>query len=162
MGIGNIFRRIAAAPTLPDPGVRMASIYRRNGKYYVTASSKTRDGFWLEEGPVDVLDTPDFAALADSVHSALERSTFGIRAPKDWSSHVNRVVEAAGLKRFSAFAKGTAHVSVREADGRLRVTPYRNGGSREGYLGLEDEALDLPAGSLDLASAIETAFQRCR
>ena len=140
--------------------MRMASIYRRQGKDYVTASSRTRDGFWLEEGPVDLLDAGD-PALAEAVRSALARSRHGIAAPKDWSSHRNRVAEAAGLKRFSAFAKGTALVSVKGEAGQLRIMPHRNGGSRNGYLGLEDQALELPAGSRGLAQAIETAFRRC-
>lgn len=141
------------------PPVRMASIYRRQDKDYVTASSRTLDGFWLEEGPVTVMDAAD-PALPDAVLSALARSRQGIAAPKNFSTHVTRVVEAAGLKRYSAFAKGTAHVGVLQEGGRLRVTPFRNG-SREGYVGLEAEALDVPAGSPDLGRAIETAFQRC-
>lgn len=154
-----LFRRSART----DPKVRMASIYRRQDKFYVTASSRTRDGFWLEEGPVDLLDAMDPQGLNGAVRSALARSTEGIRAPKDWSRHVNRVVEAAGLKRYGAFAKGTAHVSVRQADGAMRVTPYRNGGSKEGYLGLEDQALEIAADDdPGLVQAIETAFERCR
>jgi hypothetical protein len=153
------FRRITGRPNLSESSIRMAGIYRRQGKDYVTASSRTRDGFWLEEGPVDVLDAGDSAALAQAVRSALARSTHGIRAPKDWSSHVNRVVEAAGLKRYSAFAKETDLVTVEEKDGLLRILPYRNGGSREGYLGQEDKAIDLPSGTSGLAEAIETAFQ---
>lgn len=154
-----LFRRITGRSEPDEPGMRMAGIYRRQGKDYVTASSRTRDGFWLEEGPVNVLDSGD-PALAEVVLSALARSRDGIAAPKTWSSHVNKVVEAAGLRRFSAFAKGAAHVSVQEKDGVLRVTPHRNGGSREGYLGLEDQALELPVGSPEVAKAIETAFSR--
>jgi hypothetical protein len=157
-----LFRRIAGRSESAQPKTRMASIYRRRDKTYVTAASRTRDGFWLEEGAVTVLDSPDSAALAKCVLSAVAQSRHGIPAPKNWSSHVNRVVEAAGLERYSAFAKGAVLLSVEEKDGRLRVIPHRNGGSREGYIGLESEALDLPAGSGDLAGAIEAAFQRCR
>lgn len=155
-----LFRRLTGRSVPAESRVRMAHIYRRRGKDYVTASSRTRDGFWLEEGEVDVLDA-GASGLADSVRSALARSRHGIRAPKDWSSHVNRVVEAAGLKRFGAFAKGTALVGVEEKNGSLRVMPHRNGGSRKGYVGIQDQALDSPAGDLDLAKAIEMAFQRC-
>jgi hypothetical protein len=156
-----VFRRITGRSNRSESSIRMASIYRRNGKDYVTACSRTRDGFWLEEGPVDVLDAGDSAALAQAVRSALARSTHGIRSPKDCSSHVNRVVEAAGLKRYSAFARGTALVTVEEKDGLLRMIPNRNGGSREGYLGEEDKAIDLPSGTSGLAEAIERAFDRC-
>lgn len=162
MALFDILRRIAGRSEGPEPKLRMAGVYRRQGKHYVTASSKTRDGFWREEGPVDVVDVGDGAALAEAVRSALQRSTHGIRAPKNFASCVNRVVEAAGLKRFSAFAKGTAHVSVHESDGRLRIIPFRNGGSREGYVGLEDQAVDIPSDSAEVAAAIETAFTRCR
>jgi hypothetical protein len=150
------FRRFAGR----GPEIRMASIYRRQARDYVTASSRTRDGFWLEEGRVDVLDSAN-AALTEAVRAALARSRDGIAAPKDWSSHVNRVVEVAGLKRFSAFAKGTALVSVQEASGQLRLIPHRNEGSREGYVGLEDEALQVDLDSPDIAKAIELAFKRC-
>jgi hypothetical protein len=139
----------------------MASIYRRKGKYYVTASSKTRDGFWLEEGPVKVLDVSDSAALAPTVRSALARSAYGIRAPKDWSSHTSNVAEAAGLKRFSAFAKGTALVGVDEDGARMRIKPFTNGGSRQGFVGREDSAIEVSPDSPDLAQAIESAFSRC-
>jgi hypothetical protein len=157
----DLLRRITGGIKPSEPTMRMASIYRRNGKDYVTASSRTRDGFWLEEGAVDVFDTGDSRALADSVRSALARSTQGVRPPRDWSSHVNRVVEAAGLKRYSAFARGTALVTVEEKDRLLRMIPHHNGGSREGYLGEEDRAIDLPSGTPGLAEAIETAFDRC-
>jgi hypothetical protein len=159
MVLFNLFRRRRSDAA--QERLRLAGIYRRMGKDYVTASSRTSDGFWLEEGPVDVVNVGDDAALASAVRSALSRSTHGIRAPKDWSRHVNRVVEAAGLKRFSAFAKGTAHVDVEEDGGRLRIKPFRNGGSREGYVSLEDQALDIPSDAADLAEAIETAFARC-
>lgn len=156
--LDDLFRRIAGRSQDRQPELRMASIYRRQGKYYVTASSKTRDGFWLEEGPVDVLD--DVAAVAGAVRTALQRSTHGIRSPKDWSNRVNRVVEAAGLKRYSAFAKDAAYVSVDQKDGVVRLVPSRNGGSREGFLGLEEQAVTI-ADDGDLAGSIEIAFSRC-
>jgi hypothetical protein len=158
MPLLDLFRRIARRSEGANPEVRMASVYRRRGKYYVTASSKTRDGFWLEEGPVDVLD--DVAAVAGAVRTALQRSTHGIRSPKDWSNRVNGVVEAAGMKRYSAFAKDAAYVSVDQKDGVVRLVPSRNGGSREGFLGLEEQAVTV-ANDGDLADAIESAFDRC-
>jgi hypothetical protein len=69
-------------------------------------------------------------------------------------------VEAAGLKRFNAFAKGAALVTIdQDASGRLRILPSRNGGPKEGFVGLEDQAMEV--GDPDLASAIGTAFGRC-
>jgi hypothetical protein len=139
---------------------RSAHIYRRGDQYFVTASSQTRDGFGLEEGPVEIFAAGDGEALANAVRGALGRSRSGIPTPKNWSSHPNRVVQAAGLKRFNAFAKGAALVSVDEEEpGKFRILPSRNGGSKEGFVGLEDEAIN--ARDHELAGAIETAFDRC-
>jgi hypothetical protein len=146
----------------PRPTVRRsAHIYRRGDRYFVTTSSQTRDGFGLEEGPVEIVAAGDGDALANAVRAALGRSRSGIPTPKDWSSRPNRVVEAAGLKRFNAFAKGAALVTIddQDASGRLRILPSRNGGPKEGFVGLEDQAMEV--GDPDLASAIETAFGRC-
>lgn len=139
---------------------RSAHVYRRGGQYFVTALSLTRDGFGLEDGPVQIVGPGDAMELADAVRAALGRSRSGIPTPKNWSSHPNRVVQAAGLKRFNAFAKGAALVSVDEEEpGKFRILPSRNGGSKEGFVGLEDEAIN--ARDHELAGAIETAFDRC-
>lgn len=161
IGIAGFFRGLKGRSE-DRPGIRCAHVYRRGDKYYVTASSQTRDGFWLVEGSVAVLEVGASARLADAVRSALSRSRVGILAPKDWSSWTNRVTEAAGYKRFSAFAKGTSLVSIAEEAGTLRIQPSRNGGSREGFVGLEDQTIEIAQDSPDLAQSIEKSFDRCR
>ena len=140
---------------------RLANIYRREGQYFVCASSRTIDGFWLEDGPAAVLPVGDAAALDDAVRAALARSRAGIRAPKDWTSWRSPVLEAAGYKRFSAFAKGTALVAIEQSGDRLRAVPHRNGGSKEGYVGLVEETVVLGVDAQSLSELTEMAFQRC-
>jgi hypothetical protein len=137
-----------------------ASVYRHKRSYFVIASSPTTDGFWFENGPVAIVPLGLASELGDAVREALDRSGTLIRAPKDWSSHVNRVVEAAGLKRYAAFAKSAALVSVSQEDEQLRLVPHRNGGS-DGFVGLEDETIGAAAMSQDLGRLIELAFDRC-
>ena len=161
MRIGDLFRARPGRAGSEQSQIRCAQVYRRSDKYFVTASSRTRDGFWLEDGPVSVASTSDSDALAAVVRAALERSRIGIPAPHDLSAWISPVAEAAGYKRYTAFAKGTALVSIEQTAGRLRIKPSRNAGSREGYLSLEDRALDIAADAPNLGQSIEEAFDRC-
>jgi hypothetical protein len=143
------------------PRDRIAHVYRRADKYFVCASSKTRDGFWLEDGPAVVLPVGNAAALDDAIRAALARSRSCIPAPKDWTAWRSSVLEVARYKRFSAFAKGTALVSIEQGSNGLRAIPHRNGGSKEGYVGLVEQCVALGLDARSLSKLTETAFERC-
>lgn len=147
--------------TRKAPEDRLAHVYRRAGEYFVCASSRTGDGFWLEDGPAVVLPVGDAAALDDAIRAALARSRAGIRAPKDWTTWRSSVLEAAGYKRFSTFAKGTALVSIEQSANGLRAIPHRNGGIKEGYVGLVEQCVALGPEARSLSKLTETAFERC-
>ena len=133
-----------------SPPFRAAEVYRRGGKVYVSSSSQTRDGFWMLEGHAVVVDVDDAARLYNAVHAALAGSRSGVRAPADWSSWCNPVLEAAGYKRFSAFAKGTSLVGIKQEAGRIQLLPHHNGGSSDRFVGLADQAMETDSDSSEL------------
>jgi hypothetical protein len=53
------------------------------------------------------------------------------------------VLAAVGLRSFAGYARGCRHVGVEQHGDRVVVTPSRNGGAREGFVGRADEAVAL-------------------
>ena len=145
---------------------RHATIYERRGSLYIRSSSQTDVGLWLEQGPCILLSAdsaPD--AIGEATRSALADSGSIIPHPTEWTSVDldNPILEMAGIRRWSAFRRGSLSVGVWQGDGKLEITPSVNEGS-QGFAHLDDDTLHLPAdASADaLGTAINKALKCCK
>lgn len=122
----------------------MAGVDLRRGRLVVSSDSCTVDGLWVANGAFEILpaDVPN-SVLGEFVSRMLDASEEGIPTPdlRRGTSPFAPVLTALGLGSYAAYARGTVHVHVEQQDGRIVVTPSRNGGSREGFVGLEDRSL---------------------
>jgi hypothetical protein len=115
--------------------VKLVTVYRRRGQYLLNSNSQATSGVWIGK-LFRVLPTsiPE-EQLGREVLSALQLSRTGIAHPdpKDWPAIQQPLLDAAGVKSWSQFAKGTDMVTVRLGDGVIEVTPERQASGEEGF-----------------------------
>jgi hypothetical protein len=141
---------------------KLASVERRKGEFIVTSYTQTPPGFWQMNGhfsrvPSDA-DARDLGqALLDALDASNQIPLRDIDASNDSFAPV---LEELGLKNYAQYMKGAVSVSLEvDNDDVLKITPMRNGGAREGFIEIADEArvlVDRSAGSL--GSAVELAM----
>ena len=144
---------------------KTAGIYKRKDALYIRASVRTEDDLWLEDGPCTRLDvTASPSEIGDALLEALSRSGRVVPHPTEWKSvdEDNPILQAAGIKRWSTFRKGSwcLSISLRE---ELSLIPTVNEGS-DGFGHLPDDAVRLPttATALEVGEAVQQALSRCR
>jgi len=103
-----------------------ASVYRRGTTLFlVTASqSEGRYGLWIESGPhFTRAVTAGADAIGDGLAKALEASRTGVPYPADPQSLAVPLIEAAGVKTWNAFVKGTELYHVERGATGVQITP---------------------------------------
>ena len=144
---------------------KSASIYERKGSIYITASLRTEDGLWIEDGPCTKLDLTETSMdIGDALLEALSRSGRVIPHPTEWKSvdEDNPILDAAGIKRWRTFRRGTRCLSIALLE-ELTLTPTAAEGS-QGYAHLPDEMIRLPVSATanDVGNAVRRALSLCR
>jgi hypothetical protein len=132
---------------------KLAAIYERKGRLFVTASHQTKAGFWVDDEHVVCLNQPTHDELGRAIKMALDRSQNGVATPPPDARIEKPLLAAAGVGSWATFMKLSQHVSVFSDGGSLKVTPHRNLGSKGGF---EPEP-DLAAPSADSTSVLGQA-----
>ncbi|MEU4568383.1 hypothetical protein [Micromonospora sp. NPDC023956] len=141
-----------------------AALDLRRGRYLAWSSSLVVDGYWVANGTHEVLDeSVDDEKLGETLRRVLAASRTGVPNPphSGGPSPFDPMLATLGLRSYSTFLKGTRHVDVEADDDTVVLTPTRNGGSREGFVGLPEQAVRLTApDSAALGAALRTALAR--
>jgi hypothetical protein len=144
--------------------ISMAAADLRGDRLIVYSSSQTEDGFWVTNGTFEILgiDPPD-SELGAAVLRMLDASRPGVRTPdlRRIPSPFAPALEALGVRSWATCARGVRHVHIERRDYVVELTPSRNGGNKEGFVGLMGDVtrLDDPTAAA-LAMALGTAFAR--
>jgi hypothetical protein len=113
----------------------------RGDRLIVSSSSQTKDGFWISNGSFEILpaDHPD-EELGAAVLRMLDASRTGVRTPdlRRSPSPFTPVLEALGVRSWAEYARGVRHVHIERRDHVVELTPSRNGGAKEGFVGNVD------------------------
>ncbi|MFI9639122.1 hypothetical protein ACIG87_03505 [Micromonospora sp. NPDC051925] len=143
---------------------RLAALDLRRGRYVAHSSSLTGDGMWIANGAFVLLDGPvDDRELGAAVRRMLDASRTGVPTPdlRGGPSAFAPVLDALGLRSFASYAKGTRHVDVEGDADAVLVSPTRNGGAREGFVGLTAHTVRLTdPGDEELGEALRAALDR--
>lgn len=168
VGIASVSNRGDAMGRHVNESVRqvgMGAVDLRGSRLIVYSSSHTKDGFWIFNGAVELLDCdatdPD---LGEAVLRILDASRIGVSTPtlRRAPSPFTPVLATLGLPSWSAYARGIRHVDIERYDRTLRAMPSHNGSSSEGFIGMSDlvASLDDPAAA-ELGTAVRTALSNC-
>ena len=122
------------------------SSYLRNGVVYVPTVVKLQTGAYVDVEPVAVTAVADTESLRRAFLDAIARKNAIVPPPpKDkWPPPV--LLKYAGVKTWSAFARGAATWSIRETEGNYQIIGYRD--HPDGYWAPDPEKkIDFPPGS---------------
>lgn len=136
--------------------MRSASLYSRDNSIYIHAVSYTESCLGIAWEPVIRLDDPSEAQIEAAVLEALEGSVSGVA---DDSNQFGRILKLAKKSSVKSFSEGAKCVEIEETDSGLRLIPTRNGGPREGFIHLNESAIECPSDG-QLGSLIIEALAR--
>lgn len=139
---------------------KLASVYERNGSYFLLADHQTKAGFWICDGAVIVLKEPDAQAIASAVTQCLDRSRSGLPTPLPGESVDAGLLKAAKVRSRKAFHNGARLVTVALSDDTLVIEPSRNLGSSEGFEPMVHETIRLAYQSEGLGLAVLEALEK--
>ncbi|MES2903923.1 MAG: hypothetical protein V4696_07040 [Pseudomonadota bacterium] len=129
--------------------------YRANGTVVIAPVIRTTSGIGLEVDPIGLGAAPDQETIAGALAEALAQSDRIVAQPAqhEWKGFFQPFLNAAGVRSHKAFMGDAQRVSIRVVDGRLKLTPQRNLGSKEGFEPIPDQAQLHPAKDLNDAAA---------
>ena len=132
-----------------------AVAYLANGNLIIAPVVRTTTGLGLEVEPNALGSLPDEDGTADALAEALARSARVVPHPaqNEWKGFTEPFQKAAGVRSYKAFMKDAKRVSIRAIEDKLKFTPQRNLGSREGFEPILDQVVFVPRDDLRGAAA---------
>jgi hypothetical protein len=143
-----------------------AAVEARGGRLFVSSWSVTKygasvQGGWIKAAAELVTD----AVLGGLVRSALAHSRTGVPHPdfrKGPMPERLKLLALAGVKSETQYERGlrVVSVSVDDPGSEVKITPYRNGGRREGISEMLDQVITVDASADDasLGAAVRSAL----
>lgn len=109
--------------------IALVNVYLRRDVYWVCTNSKALAGFWVTDG----FETVELAAsdltLGEAVLRARDAARAGIpNPPRSGPTPFQPVLQAAGVKNWAQFVKGTVACQVEFELDRVIVVPQRRDG----------------------------------
>jgi hypothetical protein len=143
--------------------MRLASVYRLRGKYFIHPQRVTTAGLWLAQP--DFISLPLEASpedLGSSVQRALEQSAGTIPHPADWIGQSRGRLAAAGVRSEKAFILGASLVTVSQSD-TIVLEPNHNGGTAYGFAPVHQRQFSVSAGTSpeEIGAAVLAVFSEC-
>ena len=124
--------------------MKSATVYKRGNALYFQSSSKTTAGVWIATAPffkieIDVTSSAKGEAILQALHASQE----GVPHPTNWAGILTPLLELAGVKSWATFMKNATYVGLKSDGTQLKLIPYRNLGSKDGFEPVPTEAVDL-------------------
>lgn len=146
--------------------MKHATVYKRHNIVLFDAMSETTEGVWISCAPMVRLDGASSEhVLGETLLNVLGASTIGVPHPNqdDWKSLEVEWLIHAGVKTYSAFARGTVACGVDQHEGTIEFTPERNKGAKGGFVPILDRVSAIPSTSSpqDIGAALVKALQSC-
>ncbi|SRR6266705_305001 len=139
-----------------------ASAFLRDGKIYIQAFSKTKNGVWIASGPVYVVEEKNSDQLGQKALDALGRSRQGVPHPTqaEWKAIQEPMLQAAGVKSWTTFAKGAKAVGLNLENDTITMEPSSDYANEGGTSLPEKKRYSKPVAQ-ELGQALLEAFADC-
>lgn len=142
--------------------MKCAAAHLRRGKILIQAFSQTTAGVWIGYGPVYVASGDDEpCAIGVKILAALDNSLVGVRHPlqNEWKGIQAPILEAAGVKSWATFEKGSIGVGVDDHGDFIVITPTAS--DVDGGKALPDKVIRSKKDNQQLGAALLQAFAAC-
>lgn len=130
-------------------------VYIRKQRVYIPSAAMTSDGILVGIEPVEMAPINDMDALKYAVQRLIARGRKPIAPMKSSDFECDPILEAAGVKSWSTFYKGTRQLIFMRGEigfEIVRLIPYGQG--ERGYKTDEATRIKLP-GDLPMAQVVE-------
>ncbi|MGO9118083.1 MAG: contact-dependent growth inhibition system immunity protein [Desulfomonilaceae bacterium] len=141
--------------------MKSAAAYKRGQKIYLDPESRTTAGVWIGTGPVIVLEESESPSRkGNCLREVLRHSQEGVPHPTNWDHFDSPLLDLAGVKSWSKFAKSTLCCSVHLEGDQLELVPSKNLGAKGGYVQIQDRkmAISFDTSDEELGLFLEKAF----
>jgi hypothetical protein len=136
-----------------------ATAYEWHGRIFLHPDSRTTTGLWVGSEPNTSSDPGDPVKLGRAVLLALSDSKEGVPHPSIWEDKSALLRKFAGAKSFRDFFGSARCVSIKLQNDLVTFTPYRNLGSRDGYVPIKGKDRSSPPSAPELGAALLSAFE---
>jgi hypothetical protein len=120
-------------------------LYLRNGTAFVPTTGLVPSGPYRDIEPVAVVPVSNPDALRRTLRDAISRGNPPAPRYPPGGHPPPVVVKYAGVKSWSAFARGTLPWGLNESDGKYQIIGYRR--HPDGWREDPEQKIDLPVGS---------------
>jgi hypothetical protein len=143
----------------------LVTVDLRQQEFIVQSSSKAKLGFWIANGFLERLsEEVSDDVLGDCVARAAAESVIGVENPEPRVPlpALTKLLAEVGVKSYGRYMVGTRSVRVEYFDdGTVILTPFRNAGSKEGFVPIVEAEESLQAPQVEaLGKAVRAAFER--
>jgi hypothetical protein len=101
---------------------RLASVYCRAGRLYVSQMDQTVHGLWIGGRVTTIHLSRPPREIGEAIVAAIVLSRTGVLHPKSFEGGDEPLLDAAGVRSWEEFMVGARHACVSEDDGMITVT----------------------------------------
>lgn len=142
--------------------INCSAAYLFKEKIFLHSESQTIHGLWILSEPIIKVEKDDLEALGQSIQSVITGSKPGVAHPTSWKGVFDPMLKVAGVKTYSAFAKGAKCVDLEYDGTTLKMIPTINLGSKDGFEQLNDKMQPVPFNDkTELAHTLIRSFDLC-
>jgi len=146
--------------------MKSAGAYKRQGKIYLSSTSKTTMGIWIGTSPRIIVDETEPPSVKGKyVREVLRHSQEGVPDPTDWDARHQVFLKEVGAKSWSKFARNAQSCTIDLKGDRMAFLPYRNSGPKDGYMFVpikeREMTISFDASDEELGLLLEKAFDAC-
>jgi hypothetical protein len=114
--------------------MQKATMYKRRGRFFLHASSRTTEGVWILTAPCLRFDEDcNDDEIGAGIRTTLNASQTGVAHPRTWTGLVDPLLGLAGVKSWSTLAKAARSVAIEEEGTAVLFIPTRNLGVEHGF-----------------------------
>lgn len=123
-------------------------VFKRKGKFLIQPRDRTTAGVYIGTSPVLMapMDVSE-EELGKLVLRSFEVAEDGVPHPDDWTQFPHPLWDAAGVRSWAAFSKGTVNCDLYREGAALRIQPMKNMGAKRGFVLLKEHEKSIPANS---------------
>jgi hypothetical protein len=126
--------------------VMYCQLYLRKGKVLIPTFGRVDKGLYRDIEPVAVVDVSDTGALRQAFHETIARGNPPTPYyPRGGPYPQPVVVKHAGVKSWSAFARGASPWNIKESDGIYQIVGHLKGPS--GWVEDHERRIEFPPGT---------------
>lgn len=137
-----------------------AICYIRRNVFYCHPESITTAGVGIFVEPIWAIDVDSVDVIASTIREALKFSRNSVPHPKVLKGLFDPMLRAAGVNSWSKFVNGAKCVEIEQIDERIKITPTRNGGAKDGFYRLDEHTIIISYDDEKLGLIVLSAFTK--